>query len=99
MWSFMMTSFQLLGFSFSRCLERCGRLAPESIEPSTQRLDPPRVHRIEPACALGAIDNQSCRLENLQMLGDGGTAHVHPFGDLSHGASTAAQPLEHQPAG
>jgi hypothetical protein len=80
-------------------LERGERFRPESIEPAAQRLEAPRVHRIEPPGALGAIDHQSCVLENLQVLGDGGTADVHSVRDLSDRACAAAQALEDPPSG
>src|SRR5262245_36449806 len=95
----MMTSFVLFAFSISRFLERGERFIPESIEPSAQCLNPPRVHRIEPPRTLGAIDNQSRRLEHFQVLGDRGTAHVHPFGNLAHRTGAAAQTLEHPSTG
>jgi hypothetical protein len=43
--SVIMTSFRVVGFSFSRFLKRAQRLIPESVEPTAQRLDPPRVRR------------------------------------------------------
>jgi len=42
---------------------------------------------------------QSCRLEDLQVLGDCGTTHLHPFGDLGYGSSAAAEALQYRPPG
>src|SRR5262249_26951671 len=94
------SSFPPLGcFSRDRSFERGERVIPESVEPAAQRIESPRVHRIEPPCAFGPIHDQSCSLENLQVLGDRGTAHVHPLGDLADRARTTQQALEDPPSG
>jgi hypothetical protein len=42
---------------------------------------------------------QSCRLEDLQVLGDCGATHLHPFGDLGYGSSAGAEALQYCPPG
>src|SRR6266498_3392371 len=80
-------------FSLGRFLERSVRFAPEYVEPPAKRFEALRVHRVEPARTLGAIHHQSRRLENLQVLRNRGTAHIHPLRDFSHRTGAAAQAL------
>jgi hypothetical protein len=89
----------LLRFSFSCFLERSERFVPKSVEPPAERFDALCFHRIEPTCTLGAVHHQSCPLENLQVLRNRGTGHVHPLGDFSHRERATAQTLEHRPSG
>jgi hypothetical protein len=82
---FCLPGFHFFGcFSFGRFFERAERFVPESIEPATQGFDPSRVHSVEPPGTLCAVRDQTRRFEYPQVLGDCGTTHVHPFGDLSH---------------
>jgi hypothetical protein len=85
-------------FSFGRFFERAERFVPEPIEPATQSLDPSWIHSVDPAGTLRAIHNQMRRFEYPQVLGDCGTAHVHPSGDLAHRSCAAAQALEYESA-
>jgi hypothetical protein len=57
------------------------------------------IHCIEPTCALGAVHHQPYPLENLQVLRNRGTGHVHPLGNFPHRAGTTTQTLEHRPSG
>src|SRR5580704_118136 len=97
---FRLHGFHFFGcFSFGQFFEREERFVPESVEPTPQDLDPLWVHRVEPSGTLCAVCHQTCPFEYPQVLGDRGTAHVHPVGDLSHGPSAAAEAREYQPAG
>src|SRR4030095_6365773 len=94
-----MMSFLLLSFSFSRFLERSERFIPESVEPTAERFEALRLHRIKPTRTLSTVHHQSCPLENLQGLRNRGSGHVHPFGNFPHRARTTAQTFEHRPSG
>jgi hypothetical protein len=63
-----------------------------------QHLDPCRVDSVEPPGSLCAVRDQTRRFEYSEMLRDCGTAHVHPFSDLSHRSRAAAQAFEHESA-
>ena len=80
-------------------VERDERFIPESLQPLAQRLNAPCVDCVDPSRALGMNRHQSCCLEDLQVLGDCGATHLHPFGDLANGSCAATQTLQHRPPG
>src|SRR5262249_26143028 len=97
--SFVCLSFacySIVCFSLGRFLERSERFIPESVQPLAQRLNPPRVHREEPPRAFRAVYDESCRLEDLQVLGYRGACHVHPICDLTYRSCAASQALQHR---
>jgi len=52
------------------------------------------IDLIDAARALGAIGDEACRFQHLEMLGDGGPADRQAPGELANGPRPAGKPLE-----
>src|SRR5688572_19304339 len=68
----------------------------QPVEPGADCIEAAGIDGVDSSGALGAIDDEAGRLEHLEVLRDGGTADVHPLGDLADGARAGAQALQHR---
>ncbi|HEY8508955.1 MAG TPA: hypothetical protein VIL32_11400 [Steroidobacteraceae bacterium] len=92
-----------------RCLDRargfkpggeCGeRFAPELIEPPAQLSEAMGIDVVDATRPFGTVRDESRLLQYFQMLRDRRPAHRHQLRDLTDGARSRAQLLEHLPAG
>ena len=74
-------------------------MVPEAIEVRAKRFDAGGVQLVEPAIALGPVDDQMRVLQDSQVLGNGRTADGEASSKFADRLRTVEEPLEDGPSG
>ena len=85
--------------SFCLGLELGQRLLPEAVEAVAQGADRFGIDPVDASRAVELRADQAGFLQDLQVLGNGGTTDGQLARELPDGHRTAGEPLEDQPAG
>src|SRR5439155_22197956 len=84
---------------FSRVPEPLARVAPQTLAVPAKLGQSSRADVVQPPGTLLTIRHQARLLQDLEVLGDGGTADGDVGGNLTHRPRPASEQLEDRPPG